>query len=540
MSRNGPQLELLKSAAGGLVTIARSNDARPSRAVHDPSGECAFDRARTGQVLSSGVPPKLIIFNGFLVGAGAQHCQGQIRQRDRFATTMTIPTRNGDFGVTRAGSEWPARRAHSTACELEDAAAALEERGIVGLTLDFRERSAKGFSREAARDVVQLTRSLRQSRGDFAWGVSLNAMCDAVAKTVMEMFRTRSADEANAEDLARLKRTVEAQFAEAVVTRRHLVPCTILPGSARSIELGPVRFFHQSALDPNDYGLAAIKGGAKAYFGPLSRMMARHEASWLAEVSVGGCEGQRSTEIAGLAVDVALGGLQLVVPVAFGRDIARITARTLPAYRGSFAVMETEVEAGFKRRQPGLGLSSDDFDGFIAAASAEIEAMGRFIEAYLSRRGNLPRLRRAWCNAVYWFHEGMSEPLDTVATVKLETAIENLFLAESTAKAKKRMLEGLEGMLGISGSDTVSPLSEVTFRKLVNDIAKTRSSVLHGTSPTLPGRDLGVDRSLVEGMARQFLIRYPRLVEAYERESDAAKDDIEALLKWTKTLVGGG
>ena len=69
-----------------------------------------------GTVVATGVPPKLIIFNGFLVGAGAQHCQGQIRQRDRFATTMTIPTRNGDFGVTRAGSEWPARRAHSTAC----------------------------------------------------------------------------------------------------------------------------------------------------------------------------------------------------------------------------------------------------------------------------------------------------------------------------------------------------------------------------------------------------------------------------------------
>ena len=63
-----------------------------------------------------GVPPKLIIFNGFLVGAGAQHCQGRRLQRDRFATTMTIPTRNGDFGTTRAGSEWPARRAHSTAC----------------------------------------------------------------------------------------------------------------------------------------------------------------------------------------------------------------------------------------------------------------------------------------------------------------------------------------------------------------------------------------------------------------------------------------
>ena len=195
---------------------------------------------------------------------------------------------------------------------------------------------------------------------------------------------------------------------------------------------------------------------------------------------------------------------------------------------------------GFKRRQPGLGLSGDDFDGFIAAASAEIEAMGRFIESYLSGRGTLPRLRQTWCNAVFWFHEGMSEPLDTVAMVKLEVAIENLFLAESTAKAKWRMLEGLRGMFGISESDAISPSSDMTFRKVVNDIAKTRSSVLHGTSPTLPGRDLGVDRGLVEGMARQFLIGYPQLVEAYERELGAAEDDTEALLKWSMTRGGGG
>ena len=84
---------------------------------------------------------------------------------------------------------------------------------------------------------------LESTLDEVRWGVSLNAMCDAVAKTVMEMFHTRSAGEANAEDLARLKRTVEAQFGQAVVACRHLVPCTILPGSARSIEFGPVRFF---------------------------------------------------------------------------------------------------------------------------------------------------------------------------------------------------------------------------------------------------------------------------------------------------------
>ena len=73
-----------------------------------------FDRR--GAMDRLGVPPKLIIFNGFLVGAKAQHCQARIRQRDRFATTRTIPSRNDCFGAARAASEWPARRAHSTAC----------------------------------------------------------------------------------------------------------------------------------------------------------------------------------------------------------------------------------------------------------------------------------------------------------------------------------------------------------------------------------------------------------------------------------------
>ena len=74
------------------------------------------ERRKAVQWVGEGVPPKLIIFNGFLVGAKAQHCQARIRQRDRFATTRTIPSRNDCFGAARAASEWPARRAHSTAC----------------------------------------------------------------------------------------------------------------------------------------------------------------------------------------------------------------------------------------------------------------------------------------------------------------------------------------------------------------------------------------------------------------------------------------
>ena len=62
------------------------------------------------------LPPKLIIFNGVLGGARAPHCQERRLQRDRFATTMTILNRSDCFGAARAGSEWPARHAHSSAC----------------------------------------------------------------------------------------------------------------------------------------------------------------------------------------------------------------------------------------------------------------------------------------------------------------------------------------------------------------------------------------------------------------------------------------
>ena len=107
--------------------------------------------------------------------------------------------------------------------------------------------------------------------------------------------------------------------------------------------------------------------------------------------------------------------------------------------------------------------------------------MGRLIDAYLSRDGELPELEQAWCNAAYWFNEGMLEPLDTVAMVKLETAIENLFSAASAAGSKRRMREALKSMFGIEESETVAPSSDLTYKKLIDDIVTVRSRVLHGT-----------------------------------------------------------
>ena len=357
-------------------------------------------------------------------------------------------------------------------------------------------------------------------------------MCGVVAQAIVKQFRGRSGAEAQASDLADLKRVVERSFSNAAESRRHLVPCIILPAKARGFNFGPIRFFHVTELDPKNYGLAPVESGLDVYFGPLLKMMDDHAASWLAEISVEGCERNRSAEIPGLAVDVALGGLKLVIPADVGRLMARISARTMPAFRGSFAMTDAGVELGAANLQSGHGLPVECFEGYVGSASAEIEAMCRLIDAYLSRDGELPELEQAWCN------EGMLEPLDTVAMVKLETAIENLFSAASAARSKRRMREALKSMFGIEESETVAPSSDLTYKKLVDDIATVRSRVLHGTRPTLPGWDSCVSRGTLEEVAREFLMGYPLLLERYENELDEPADNVEALLKWAVT--GGG
>ena len=419
--------------------------------------------------------------------------------------------------------------------EREDSAAGPIIVATGGLLIDAADRTLKVFSDAARTDLVRLTKSLRENRDGYVRGVALNAMCNVVAQAIVKQFRGRSGEEAQPSDLADLKRVVEGWFSNEAASRRHLVPCTILPSRARSFNFGPVRFFHVSEFDPKDYGLASVESACDVYFGPFLKMMDDHAASWLAEISVEGCEKNRSVEVASLAVDVALGGLKLVVPPDVGRFMARISARTMPAFRGSFAVTDAAVETGVANLQPGHDLPAEYFEACLDSASTEIEAMGRLIDAYLFQDKDLPKLEQAWCNATYWFHEGMMEPLDTVAMVKLETAIENLFSAANAAKSKQRMRDALKSMFGIDEAETVAPSSDLTYKKLVDDIVTMRSRVLHGTWPTLPGRDSSVSRSALEDVAREFLIGYPRLLERYQNELEQPEDNVEAMLKWAVT-----
>jgi hypothetical protein len=112
--------------------------------------------------------------------------------------------------------------------------------------------------------------------------------------------------------------------------RRHFIPCAMLPEVANDVVVGPVTFVHASRIVGHPLGLAQDHALTELAWENIGRALAERSAAWIAIVDVDGCHPNRSTEIADLAVDVAITAIQLLVPGAYSGLMARITARTAP------------------------------------------------------------------------------------------------------------------------------------------------------------------------------------------------------------------
>jgi len=170
----------------------------------------------------------------------------------------------------------------------------------------------------------------------------------------------------------------------------------------------------------------------------------------------------------------------------------------------------------------------------LAQFADAVDSMGRRLQSYVDGSGVLPTLDETWCNAAYWYHEAVAEPLDTVAIAKFETSIEVLFRSESSNGSKRRLLLGLEAFVGKKKNDDVGG---ITADQLAASIVTSRSRVLHGTWPTLhadlpDGKGgVAVNIATAEQLARLFLIAFSDAIDIYGATS-TADDTVEALLDW--------
>ena len=85
----------------------------------------------------------------------------------------------------------------------------------------------------------------------------------------------------------------------------------------------------------------------------MFNLMQANVALWLATLDVDGCIDSRARELGDLGVDIALAGLQLVIPRADSERMARMTARTLPPVRQMVAVLNGQFFGAVMNQQAG-------------------------------------------------------------------------------------------------------------------------------------------------------------------------------------------
>lgn len=325
----------------------------------------------------------------------------------------------------------------------------------------------------------------------------------------------------------------EKWFSGRAAPRRVFVPCVISRTPAGRFEIGPVTFEYIDTLMTSDfcpYSGDDISQGRRG-FDDLVRWMRLGGGDWLARVSVDGCEQKRAEEIAELAVDLAIIGLQLAAPDHDTRAMARLDARRGTSQKRTLSEANGSHSTSWTSKEPGMTIGAGTLHHLLKTQYLIFVAVGNVVRSFASGSFRLPVLERAWCDAAYWLHQALTENLDTIAIAKLETALEVLLRSESSTGSKQRLLKVLKAFFNLEASEPIHPGSKLSAGEFAKKIVGDRSQILHGTWSTLNPR--GIDRAGMEGFVVRVLRMAVSELEAYANSIDPA-DDIDEFLRWVR------
>lgn len=334
----------------------------------------------------------------------------------------------------------------------------LDGEGLVEASINLHLEAVSGFIRAGMVALSQLARELRSRSGLGARSVSRQSLTKALAQLAIASWAERPIGPLNELALADFDEKISAWFAAQNIVRVHYIPCNLNAWPTEAFVIGPVRFYPFHEIPVERFGLTrenawpageeVMSGLAEIHFGDLFKMARMRNAGTIAEVSIPGREQTQSDLTADITVDVALAIVQLLTPPGIYKRASRATSRAAPAWWARLSTTGGTVSSGSQNDQPGLTFSPGALEMTLAQFAHILDSMARRLQSYVDGSGVLPTLDETWCNAAYWYHEAVAEPLDTVAIAKFETSIEVLFRSESSSGSKKRLLQGLEAFYG--------------------------------------------------------------------------------------------
>src|SRR5258706_2243807 len=254
------------------------------------------------------------------------------------------------------------------------------------------------------------------------------------------------------EDAQRLVDHFNKWFKGLASPRRVFVPCALTPWAAPRFNIGPVTFVYVDEIAKSEFYLGGTTPDVfvEYNFDTLLQLMRETHAHWLARVAVEGCERQRAEEIGELAVDLAIVALQLAAPKLDTRSMSRLDSRRGSAEKRVISEANGYYSGSWTRKEPGLAIGTGTLADILQKTKPLVTAVGNVVRSFTTGVYRLPNLERAWCDAAYWLHEALAEPIDSIAIAKLETALEVLLRSERSKGSTVRVLVILQCFFGFS------------------------------------------------------------------------------------------
>lgn len=336
-------------------------------------------------------------------------------------------------------------------------------------------------------------------------------------------------------DLVALEQRLIDWFSSIAAEQTIFLPCTISPGPSPRFSVGPVSFIHLDQVRTSEYYPAPgmERELPLTGFDNFLAEMGKERAHWLGIVSVKDCDDEKAQEVGALAVDLAIVAFQLAAPNNLGtKNMSRLATRRGTPEKLSLTLSGGHYAGGWSRVEAGLSIGQGLLADIVRTMAHLVTAVGNCIRSFTEDTYRLPAVEQAWCDGAYWLHQGLVEPVDTIAVAKLETAIEVFFRSGSSSRTRKLIQSAMDAVHGLKPNDPITPTHRLTVRKFAEWVVTDRSCVLHGTRSTLHAR-LGDTRLALEHFAASLLRATAVGLDAYAKSTNAT-DDTEALLAWMK------
>jgi hypothetical protein len=385
-----------------------------------------------------------------------------------------------------------------------------------------------GVQRAGAEALTDLTRALFEDEPRYMRGTTYQDFSNELFTVLLENHTGANPKIIGNAELIALKARLADWFAEGVSDHTLYVPCAITFQPAPPFHVGPVAF---TRIEDFNFGPFDDHHIAQEEMVRVREKMDRQHAFWMVTLPVLGARGMQVYDLGDLTVDVALAVLQLAIPLDHSRYMARLCDLRGPRIRTDLSSCGAHFSASNRSsEEPGVGLAHGMLHHHLGHAATLVAAGGRHVNALATGVFELPRLQQSWCDAAYWFRQGVRDKLDSIAVTKLETAVEVLVAANNTGGNRDRQIDLIRAYYSRERDEYINPDSEITVAKFVNDLIRDRSRLLHGNWSTLAS-PMTVSRGQLENFARTVLATAAVQLSLYI-DADG-RDDISEFIAWS-------